>query len=95
MIKSIKKRDGRVVLYNEDKIAQAILKAMQASGEGDASDAAGVANSVEASLEKLCGTNPPTIEQIQDQVEKDLMSAGFEETAKQYILYRAGLTRVR
>ena len=68
MIKSIKKRDGRVVLYNEDKIAQAILKAMQASGEGDASDAAGVANSVEASLEKLCGTNPPTIEQIQDQV---------------------------
>jgi hypothetical protein len=30
MIKSIKKRDGRVVLYNEDKIAQAILKAMQA-----------------------------------------------------------------
>lgn len=95
MIKSIKKRDGRIVLYNEDKIAQAILKAMQASGEGDASDAAGVANSVEASLEKLCGTNPPTIEQIQDQVEKDLMSAGFEETAKQYILYRAGRTRVR
>ena len=95
MIKSIKKRDGRIVLYNEDKIAQAILKAMQASGEGDASDAAGVANSVEASLEKLCGINPPTIEQIQDQVEKDLMSAGFEETAKQYILYRAGRTRVR
>ena len=95
MIKSIKKRDGRVVLYNEDKIAQAILKAMQASGEGDASDAAGVANSVEASLENLCGTNPPTIEQIQDQVEKDLMSAGFEETAKKYILYRAGRTRVR
>ena len=95
MIKSIKKRDGRIVLYNEDKIAQAILKAMQASGEGDASDAAGVANSVEASLEKLCGNNPPTIEQIQDQVEKDLMSAGFEETAKQYILYRAGRTRVR
>ena len=95
MIKSIKKRDGRIVLYNEDKIAQAILKAMQASGEGDASDAAGVANSVEASLEKLCGVNPPTIEQIQDQVEKDLMSAGFEETAKQYILYRAGRTRVR
>ena len=95
MIKSIKKRDGRIVLYNEDKIAQAILKAMQASGEGDASDAAGVANSVEASLEKLCGSNPPTIEQIQDQVEKDLMSAGFEETAKKYILYRAGRTRVR
>ena len=95
MIKSIKKRDGRVVLYNEEKIAEAILKAMEAAGEGDASDAAGVANSVEASLETLCGTTPPTIEQIQDQVEKDLMSAGFENAAKQYILYRASRTRVR
>lgn len=95
MIKSIQKRDGRVVLYDEGKIAAAILKAMEAAHEGNASDAADVANAVEASLEQLCGTNPPTIEQIQDQVEKSLMSAGFEQAAKQYILYRAGRTRVR
>lgn len=95
MIKSIQKRDGRVVLYDEGKIAAAILKAMEAANEGNATNAANVANAVEASLEQLCGTNPPTIEQIQDQVEKSLMSAGFEQAAKQYILYRAGRTRVR
>ncbi|MGP1587509.1 MAG: anaerobic ribonucleoside triphosphate reductase [Treponemataceae bacterium] len=95
MIKSIKKRDGRIVLYDQEKIANAILKAMEVCGEGDASDAAAVANSVEATLESVCGDVPPTIEQIQDQVEKDLMSAGFDETAKQYILYRASRTRVR
>ena len=37
MIKSIIKRDGRVVLYDEGKIASAILKAMEAAQEGDAS----------------------------------------------------------
>ena len=40
MIKSIIKRDGRVVLYDEGKIASAILKAMEAAQEGDASQAA-------------------------------------------------------
>ena len=53
MIKSIKKRDGRIVLYDESKIASAILKAMEAAGEGDASDAARVANDVQTELEKL------------------------------------------
>ena len=51
MIKSIIKRDGRVVLYDEGKIASAILKAMEAAQEGDASQAAAVANAVEAALE--------------------------------------------
>jgi ribonucleoside-triphosphate reductase len=95
MIKSIQKRDGRVVLYDERKIAAAILKAMEASGEGNAADAALVANKVEAALEARFGDNPPQIERIQDQVEKELMNAGFEEAAKQYILYRASRTRVR
>ena len=35
MVKSIKKRDGRIVLYDESKIASAVLKAMEAAGEGD------------------------------------------------------------
>ena len=55
MIKSIIKRDGRVVLYDEGKIASAILKAMEAAQEGDASQAAAVANAVEAALEERCG----------------------------------------
>ena len=50
MITSIIKRDGRVVLYDESKIAAAILKAMEAGGEGNAADAAKVANEVQAQL---------------------------------------------
>ena len=95
MIKSIIKRDGRVVLYDEGKIASAILKAMEAAQEGDASQAAAVANAVEAALEERCGAQPPQIEQIQDQVESQLMQMGFDNAAKKYILYRASRTRVR
>ena len=40
MIQSIIKRDGRIVLYDQNKIAAAILKALEASGEGNAMDAA-------------------------------------------------------
>ena len=95
MIKSIIKRDGRVVLYDEGKIASAILKAMEAAQEGDASQAAAVANAVEAALEERCGAQPPQIEQIQDEVESQLMQMGFDNAAKKYILYRASRTRVR
>ena len=95
MIKSIIKRDGRVVLYDEGKIASAILKAMEAVQEGDASQAAAVANAVEAALEERCGAQPPQIEQIQDEVESQLMQMGFDNAAKKYILYRASRTRVR
>ena len=93
MIKSIIKRDGRVVLYDEGKIASAILKAMEAAQEGDASQAAAVANAVEAALEERCGAQPPQIEQ--DEVESQLMQMGFDNAAKKYILYRASRTRVR
>ena len=85
MIKSIIKRDGRVVLYDEGKIASAILKAMEAAQEGDASQAAAVANAVEAALEERCGAQPPQIEQIQDEVESQLMQMGFDNAAKKYI----------
>ena len=95
MIKSIIKRDGRVFLYDEGKIATAILKAMEAAQEGDASQAAAVANAVEAALEERCGAQPPQIEQIQDEVESQLMQMGFDNAAKKYILYRASRTRVR
>lgn len=95
MIKTIKKRDGRVVLYNERKIASAILKALEASGDGDAVVAADVANAVEKRLEEQCKDQPPQIEQIQDAVEHELMRAGYDDAAKRYILYRANRTRIR
>ncbi len=95
MIKSIIKRDGRMVLYDESKIASAILRAMEAAQEGDAARAADVANAVEAALERRGGEEPPKIEQIQDEVENQLMHMGFDAAAKKFILYRASRTRVR
>lgn len=95
MIRSIIKRDGRSVLYDESKIASAILRAMEAASDGGAQEAADVANAVEAALEKACGAQPPQIEQIQDEVESQLMKKGFDSAAKKFILYRASRTRVR
>ena len=95
MIQSITKRDGRVVLYDQNKIASAILKALEVSGDGNASDAAHVANNVHRELEQKFSSDSPNIEAIQDIVEKQLMNHGFSEAAKAYILYRANRTRAR
>ena len=95
MIQSIKKRDGRVVLYDQNKIASAILKALEVSGNGDAADAARVANNVHRELESRFHEDSPNIEAIQDIVEKQLMNHGFNDAAKSYILYRANRTRAR
>ncbi len=95
MIQSIIKRDGRIVLYDENKIAAAILKSLEAVGAGNAQNAAEVANAVQKRLEEAFGTNPPQIEDIQDAVEMELMKHGFDEAAKAYILYRSNRTRIR
>lgn len=95
MIHSIIKRDGRVVLYDQNKIASAILRSMTAAGDGNASDAARVANDVQRELEGLFREQSPNIEAIQDAVERQLMNHGFIDSAKAYILYRANRTRAR
>ena len=95
MIHSIIKRDGRVVLYDQNKIAGAILRALEVSGEGNAADAARVANDVQRDLETRFPTEAPNIESIQDTVERQLMNHGFNAAAKAYILYRATRTRAR
>ena len=95
MIQSIIKRDGRVVLYDQNKIASAILKALEAAGEGNAADAARVANNVQLVLEQKFHNESPNIESIQDTVEQQLMNHGFNGSAKAYILYRANRTRAR
>ena len=95
MIHSIIKRDGRVVLYDQNKIASAILRALEVSGEGNAADAARVANDVQRDLEIRFPSDSPNIETIQDTVERQLMNHGFNAAAKAYILYRATRTRAR
>ena len=86
MIQSITKRDGRVVLYDQSKIAGAILRALEVSGDGDAADAARVANDVQRELEsRFASQQSPNIEAIQDTVERQLMNHGFSAAAKAYI----------
>jgi len=95
MIQSIIKRDGRVVLYDQNKIASAILRSLEVSGDGNAADAARVANDVQSDLERRFANQAPNIEDIQDTVERQLMNHGFNAAAKAYILYRANRTRAR
>ena len=95
MIQSIIKRDGRVVLYDQNKIASAILRSLEAASEGNAADAARVANDVQRELETRFHTESPNIEAIQDTVERQLMNHGFNAAAKAYILYRANRTQAR
>ena len=95
MIRSIQKRDGRIVLYDQSKIAAAVLKALEAAHEGNAADAAVIANDVERDLDAEYQEKAPGIEVIQDLVEQKLMNHGFNNAAKAYILYRATRTRAR
>ena len=96
MITAIVKRDGRNVPFNKDKIAEAIFKAAVAIGGKDIDVANELADQVVAYLEKELGENClPTVEHVQDVVEKILIENGHARTAKEYILYRAERTRMR
>ena len=97
MITKIQKRDGRTVPFSVDKIADAIYKAARAVGGNDYDSASELAEKVCDMLEKqkFDSSNPPTVEQVQDTVEKVLVENGHARTAKAYILYRADRTRIR
>ncbi len=94
MIKHIIKRDGREVEFNIEKIANAIFKAAEAIGGKDYKTSLELANRVIDFIEEQ-GISEPTVEQIQDAVEKVLIRAGHTRTAKEFILYRAQRTRIR
>ena len=95
MIQQIVKRDGRMAPFEIDKITNAIFGAAQASGGQDHDMAQELAVQVEKTLEETAGTETPTVEQVQDTVEKVLIESGHARTAKKYILYRNERTRVR
>lgn len=94
-IKTIIKRDGRTVGFDVDKIADAIYKAATALGGKDKDTAMYLAKQVELYLSEVRHNDTPTVEQIQDAVEKVLIENGHARTAKEFILYRAERTRVR
>ncbi len=95
MITTIIKRDGREAPFNQKKIADAIYKAAQVTGGRDYSVAEELAAKVTDYIENELKITAPTVEKVQDVVEKILSDSGYSRTAKEYILYRAERTRVR
>jgi len=91
----VRKRDGRVVPFDKGKIADAIFKAAQAVGGQDRYLAEDLAEAVTVYLNKnFCG-KIPSVEEIQDCVERVLIKSGHARTAKAYILYRQQRARIR
>ena len=90
------KRDGREVAFNPEKITNAILRAFRASNIdkprefGDALTA-----QVVSELNAEDSDRTPSVEEVQDIVERVLIENGFAHTAKSYILYRAERSRIR
>ena len=95
MITEIIKRDGRRAPFQIEKIADAIFAAAQASGGRDYEMAKDLAQQVVVLLDNENMITLPTVEQIQDAVEKVLVKNGHARTAKKYILYRNERTRAR
>lgn len=97
-IKSVEKRDGTIVPFEIEKIANAINKAMLVSQEGSVEEAMKVANRVLLILEKKSKEEKgfiPKIEYIQDMVEQELMLSDYVKASKEYILYREERARLR
>ena len=96
MIDIIIKRDGRKVPFDPQKITDAIMKAFQASNSAKTiRTAEQLTRQVLDELEKNEAIGEPSVEEVQDTVERVLIENGFVRTAKSYILYRAERSRVR
>lgn len=95
MLTLIRKRDDRVVPFNETKITNAIFKAAQSVGGEDRQTAMEVTLDVIKELKKQPDDHIFTVEEVQDTVEKILIEKGHAKTAKAYILYREKRSRVR
>ncbi|MEE8413055.1 MAG: adenosylcobalamin-dependent ribonucleoside-diphosphate reductase, partial [Dehalococcoidales bacterium] len=94
-IHQIRKRDGAIVPFNPGKIEQAINKAFSATGTGEIAIAAQLAGRAVEILQEKIGEDIPTVENAQDIIEEVLMTQGYPEVAKAYVLYRQQRADVR
>lgn len=97
-VKNIQKRDGSLVPFDQERIANAIHKSMLQSNEGSLEEARMVANKVYADVLRIAKKYKnfiPTVEGIQDTVEKELILSEYVKTAKGYILYREERSKIR
>ncbi|MBI2851600.1 MAG: adenosylcobalamin-dependent ribonucleoside-diphosphate reductase [Chloroflexi bacterium] len=91
----IRKRDGSIVPFDAGKIELAIYKALAATGIDRWELAASLARRVIELLEARTGEALPTVEGVQDIVEEVLMTGGYPNVAKAYVLYRQQRAEVR
>lgn len=95
-ILKVKKRDGEIVDFNQERIVEAIFKAITATGQRDGKVSKRLSQEVVKILNRRFKKEEiPTVEQIQDIVEEVLILEGLVETAKAYILYREQRRRIR
>ena len=88
-MKFVRKRDGRLEPFDQERITNAVWKAAKAVGGKDREQAKRISDQVMAELKNRFGEDGvPTVEEIQDIVEKMLIENGHARTAKAYILYR-------
>ncbi|MEM3745229.1 MAG: vitamin B12-dependent ribonucleotide reductase [Candidatus Bathyarchaeia archaeon] len=87
-ISLIRKRDGRIVEFDPNKITNAIHRAIQAVKGEDGDLAANLSAQVVAVLEERFKDRIPSVEDVQDIVEQVLIKNGYDSVAKAYILYR-------
>lgn len=95
MINQIIKRDGRIVPFDSEKVANAIFSAAKSLNGKDYEMSKALASDVVHYLENFERNFCPTVEHVQDVVERVLIKNGHARTAKEYILHRAERTRVR
>ena len=95
MFKKIRKRNGKIVDFDESKIALAIGKAGKATGEFGDDEAKKLAKKVVAQAEESTRRKIPTVEELQDVVEDVFLKSKFKNTAKAYIIYRQKHTEMR
>jgi len=92
---TIRKRDGRIVNFESSKIANAIYKALVATGKPDYPLAEKLAAKIIQKMLQGEKTIVPSVEDVQDMVESILIEEGLSETAKAYILYRHERRKLR
>ncbi len=98
VINQVRKRDGQMVPFHQDRIMNALSKAMHASNEGSPEEAKRVTEKVVNELHDIKTRHKnfvPNVEGIQDTVEKVLILSGYVQTAKNYILYRERHAQIR
>ncbi len=97
-VPKIQKRDGSVAPFDFNKIVKAIYKGMLTTGEGSEEEALMVAHKVMANIVKIAKKYKnfvPTVEGVQDEVERELILSEYVQTSKHYILYRSNRAKIR